>query len=216
MKKFYYIFFLLLPSFLFSKVTKETLINNFDQKEKIFNSTVKYLKIETFTKFDYGEVLYYNSTVENFIDSLKILSLLYDTSFKDTIKYFYTMKKNSPLIKELLPEENNLIINPENIFKGFNFKYLLPDTFTIEDDGKNLILKNVKKNEILIYIKLDRNNLSLKELSLKNIYDQVVFKVITNRYLKNGIILPDSYEIEAVNMKTKSYSKIKNLTVEYR
>jgi len=216
MKKFYYIFFLLLPSFLFSKVTKETLINNFDQKEKIFNSTVKYLKIETFTKFDYGEVLYYNSTVENFIDSLKILSLLYDTSFKDTIKYFYTMKKNSPLIKELLPEENNLIIYPENIFKGFNLKYLLPDTFTIEDDGKNLILKNVKKNEILIYIKLDRNNLSLKELSLKNIYDQVVFKVITNRYLKNGIILPDSYEIEAVNMKTKSYSKIKNLTVEYR
>ncbi len=216
MKKFYYIFFLLLPSFLFSKVTKETLINNFDQKEKIFNSTVKYLKIETFTKFDYGEVLYYNSTVENFIDSLKILSLLYDTSFKDTIKYFYTMKKNSPLIKELLPEENNLIIYPENIFKGFNLKYLLPDTFTIEDDGKNLILKNVKKYEILIYIKLDRNNLSLKELSLKNIYDQVVFKVITNRYLKNGIILPDSYEIEAVNMKRKSYSKIKNLTVEYR
>jgi len=77
------------------------------------------------------------------------------------------MKKNSPLIKELLPEENNLIIYPENIFKGFNLKYLLPDTFTIEDDGKNLILKNVKKYEILIYIKLDRNNLSLKELSLK-------------------------------------------------
>ncbi|MEJ5307458.1 MAG: hypothetical protein WHT27_04095 [candidate division WOR-3 bacterium] len=215
MKNFFYIF-CILPSIIFPSITKETLIKNFDQKEKIFESTIKYLKIETFTKFDYGEILYYNSYIEDFIDSLKIRSFLYDTTFKDTISYLYRIKKNSPVVTKLLPEEKNLILYPENIFKGTNLKYLLPDSFIIEDDGKNLILKNVKRNEPFVYIVLDKKDLSLKELSLKNIYDQIIFKVIKNRYLKNGIVLPDSYEITGVNTKTVSFSKIKNLTVEYR
>lgn len=216
MKKFFYIIFLIFPSIIFSSITKEELIKSFDQKEKIFDSTIKYLKIETFTKFDYGEILYYDSYIENFIDSIKISSFLYDKTLKDTIPYFYIIKKNSPVVTKFLPEEKNLILYPENIFKGMNLRYLLPDSFTIEDGGKILILKNVKKNEPLIYIIFDKKDLSLKELSLKNIYDQIIFKVITKRYLKNGIILPDSYEIVGVNTKTVSYSKIKNLTVQYR
>ncbi|MEO0237154.1 MAG: hypothetical protein ABIN35_02835 [candidate division WOR-3 bacterium] len=215
MKKLFYII-LILPLIIFPSIKKETLIKNFDQKEKIYESTIKYLKIETFTKFDYGEILYYNSYIEDFIDSLKIKSFLYDTTFKDTVSYLYKIKKNSPVITKFLPEEKNLILYPENIFKGMNLKHLLPDSFTIEDDGKNLILKNVKRNEPLVYIVFDKKDLSLKELSLKNIYDQIIFKVIKNRYLKNGIILPDSYEITGVNNKTVSYTKIKNLTVQYR
>ncbi|MEO0289045.1 MAG: hypothetical protein ABIN00_05370 [candidate division WOR-3 bacterium] len=215
MKKFFYII-LILPLTIFPAITKETLIKNFDQKEKIFESTVKYLRIETFTKFDYGDILYYNSFIEDFIDSLKIKSFLYDTTLKDTISYLYKINRNSPIVKKFLPEEKNLILYPENIFKGTNLKYLLPDSFMIEDDGKNLILKNAKRNEPLVYMVLDKKDLSLKELSLKNIYDQIIFKVIKNRYLKNGIVLPDSYEITGVNTKTVSYSKIKNLTVQYR
>ncbi|MEO0233987.1 MAG: hypothetical protein ABIN39_04575 [candidate division WOR-3 bacterium] len=215
MKKLFYII-LILPLIIFPSIKKETLIKNFDQKEKIYESTIKYLKIETFTKFDYGEILYYNSYIEDFIDSLKIKSFLYDTTFKDTVSYLYKIKKNSPVVTKFLPEEKNLILYPENIFKGMNLKYLLPDSFTIEDDGKNLILKNVKRNEPLVYIVFDKKDLSLKELSLKNIYDQIIFKVIKNRYLKNGIVLPDSYEITGVNNKTVSYTKIKNLTVQYR
>ncbi|MEO0281815.1 MAG: hypothetical protein ABIN05_05650 [candidate division WOR-3 bacterium] len=215
MKKLFYII-LILPLIIFPSIKKETLIKNFDQKEKIYESTIKYLKIETFTKFDYGEILYYNSYIEDFIDSLKIKSFLYDTTFKDTVSYLYKIKKNSPVVTKFLPEEKNLILYPENIFKGMNLKYLLPDSFTIEDDGKNLILKNVKRNEPLVYIVFDKKDLSLKELSLKNIYDQIIFKVIKNRYLKNGIVLPDSYEITGVNKKTVSYTKIKSLTVQYR
>lgn len=215
MKKFFYIF-CILPAIIFPSITKETLVKNFDEKEKIFESTIRYLKIETFTKFDYGEILYYNSYIEDFIDSLKIKSFLYDTTFKDTVSYLYRIKKNSPVVTKLLPEEKNLILYPENIFKGMNLKYLLPDSFTVDDDGKNLILKNVKRNDPLVYIILDKKDLSLKELSLKNIYDQIIFKIITKRYLKNGIVLPDSYEIVSLNTKTVSYSKIKNLTVQYR
>ncbi|HAF08114.1 MAG: hypothetical protein QME48_03560 [bacterium] len=213
---FHIILFFLFPLTLFPSISKESLIKNFDKKEKVFESTVKYLKIETFTKFDYGEILFYESLIENFIDSIKINSIVYDSSFKDTSSFSYKIKKNSPIVSQIFPEEKNLIIYPENIFKGTNLKYLLPDSFKVEDDGKTITLINIKRNEPLIYVKFDKRELSLKELSLKNIYDQIIFRVVTKRYLKNGIILPDSYEMIGVNTKTLSYSKIKNLTVQYR
>ncbi len=214
MKK-YLLIFLFLPYFIFCEISKKDLVKIYDQREKIFQSKIKYLKVENFTFYKFDEILMFNTTIENFIDSFKINSIMFDSTFKDTLFYSYKFNKDASTISKISPVKEEVVLFNENIYRGLNIKYLLPDSFTVKYDNGLITIKNEKKNEPLTYIKID-NNYNLKELAIKTFYDLLLIKIVSYRKLKYNIYLPDSIEIKGLTIDALISSKIKKLDVIYR
>lgn len=214
MKK-YFLIFLFLPSIIFCAISKKDLIKIYDEREKNFQSKIKYLKVEIFTCYKFDEILMFNTTIENFIDSFKINSIMFDSTFKDTLFYSYKFKKDSSTISKISPVREEVILFNENIYRGLNIKYLLPDSFIVKYDNDLITIKNKIKNEPLTYIKIDKNY-NLKELAIKTFYDVLSIKIVSYRKLKYNIFLPDSVEIQGLNMDALISTKIKKLDVIYR